>query len=207
MQSHISRVIFRGLTGALIFCTSLVAESQQAGLLYDPEPPVDSAYVRVLLASHNGAIDVTVDGRIRIQKLAAESASDYMVLSAGKHTVAIHPAGNTVASLSTSVDVVRGRAITIAFTSMRTDTVPIIFEDKSNSNKLKALIAVYHLDAKVGILDVLTADGNTKVFSGLAFGTSASILVNPISIELVSSRVGDKASLSRSKLDMAQGAT
>ena len=66
--------------------------AQPAGLLYDPEPPVDSAYVRIVLASPTGVVDVLVDGRVRIQKLATGQASEYLVLAAGKHTIALHAA-------------------------------------------------------------------------------------------------------------------
>lgn len=186
-------------------CTGLWAQS--AGLLYDPEPPADSAYVRVLLASRDAAVDVLVDGQVRIRKLAAGEASDYMVLSAGKHSIALHAAGKPAALLMAPLDVVRGRAMTVAFTALRAQAAPTVFEDKANSNKLKALLAVYHLDAKAGALDVLTADGNTKVFSGLSYGASTSILVNPISIELMAARSGDKAALARASLAMAQGGT
>lgn len=152
---------------ALLLCLSLGASAQATGLLYDPEPPVDSSYVRVLLASRDGAVDIWVDGRPRIKKLAAGEASEFMVLPAGKRSIAIHPAGKPVAHLSTTLEVVRGRAMTVAFTALRADAAPIVFEDKTNANKLKALLAVYHLDAKSGALDVLTVDGKTKVFSGL----------------------------------------
>ena len=181
--------------------------AQPAGLLYDPEPPVDSAYVRVVLASREGVVDLMVDGRARIQKLASGEASEYMVLTAGKHTIAIHATGKSTAYLSTAFDVVKGRAMTLAFTSLRADTVPVVFEDKANSNKLKALLAVYNLDAKIGILDLLTGDGNTKVFSGVAYGSSASISVNPISIDLIAVKIGDKVPLARASLAMSQGGT
>ncbi|MBC7500083.1 MAG: DUF4397 domain-containing protein [Herminiimonas sp.] len=181
--------------------------AQQTGLLYDPEPPADSAYVRVILASRDSPVDVEVDGKLRIRKLATGEASDYMVLGAGKHVIALHAAGKSATLLSTSLEVIRGRAMTVAFTTLRADAIPVVFEDKANANKLKALLAVYHLDAGAGAVDVLTADGNTKVFAGLAAGTSASISVNPISIELIAAKAGDKTAQARTSLAMAQGGT
>ncbi len=185
----------------------LVAQAQPSGLLYDPQPPADSAYVRVLLASHGEAVDILVDGRSRIAKLAAGEASDYMVLSAGKHSIALHPAGKSTAFLTTTLEVVRGRAMTVAFTALTGDAAPVVFEDKANSNKLKALLAVYHLDAKAGPLDLLTADGKTQVFSGLGYGTSKSLQVNPIAIELIATKAGDKVAQARTSLAMTQGGT
>ena len=202
----ISSVIKIGL-GLLLSVLQLFVMAQPAGLLYDPEPPVDSAYVRVILASREGVVDVIVDGRLRSQKLASGEASEYMVLAAGKHTIALHAAGKSTAYLATAFDVVKGRAMTLAFSTLRADTVPVVFEDKANSNKLKALLAVYNLDAKIGALDVLTADGNTKVFSGVAYGTSSSIPVNPISIDLIAVKVGGNVPLTRASLAMTQGGT
>lgn len=193
--------------GAILFFVYFSIFAQPAGLLYDPEPPVDSAYVRVVISSREGVVDVMIDGRVRVQKLASGDASEYLVLAAGKHTIAIHATGKPTAYLSTVFEVVRGRATTLAFTALRADSVPLMFEDKANSNKLKALLAVYNLDAKLGAVDVVTADGNTKVFSGLAYGRSASISVNPISIDLIVVKAGDKVPQIHASLAMTQGGT
>ncbi len=207
MPFRISARHWGPMLAALLACLCTGLWAQSAGLLYDPEPPADSAYVRVLLASRDAAVDILVDGQLRIRKLGAGEASDYMVLSAGKHSIAIHASGKSAALLTAPLDVVRGRAMTVAFAALRADVAPTVFEDKANSNKLKALLTVYHLDAKAGTLDVLTADGNTKVFLGLSYGVSTSILVNPISIELMAVRSGDKTALARTSLAMAQGGT
>lgn len=192
---------------ALLGLLSVVVRAQPTDLLYDPEPPVDSAYVRFILASQRGVVDVLVDGRPRVQKLGAGEASVYIVLAAGKHSVAVHPTGKSNAYLSTTLDVIRGRAMTLALTSLRPDAIPLVFEDMPNSNKLKAVLAAYHLDGKAGPLDVLTGDGNTKVFSGLTYGTSSSIQVNPISVDLVSMLSGSESPRGRTSVSMAPGGT
>jgi hypothetical protein len=202
-----SRFLFRLMAATLLACLSFAGRTQANGLLYDPEPPVDSAYVRVILASRTGVVDIQVDERPRIQKLIAGEASEYMVLTAGKHTVTVSPAGKSAAILSTKIDVVQGRAMTVAVRELKSDTVPVIFEDKANSNKLKALLAVYHLDSKGGALDVLTADGSTSVFSGVTYGASSFIQVNPIAIDLIATTAGEKAPRGRTSLVMKQGGT
>lgn len=207
MQSGLNSLFFKSCLGLLLALSSFLSAAQPAGLLYDPEPPVDSAYVRIVLAAREGAVDVVVDGRKRIQKLDFGEASEYMVLPAGKHTIAVHPAGKPVAHFSTAFDVVKGRAMTLAFTTLKADTVPVVFEDKANSNKLKALLAVYNLDVKAGSLDILTADGNTKVFSAIAYGTSVFLPVNPISIDLIAVKTGEKTPQTRASLAMTQGGT
>lgn len=192
----------------VLFSFSVVSVSAQpTGLLYDPEPPAESAYVRVIQAAREGVIDVWIDGRSRIQKLGPGEASEYMVLAAGKHTIALHLTDKQSAQLTTTLEVVRGRATTIAFTSMKPDSTPIIFEDKVNSNKLKALLTAYHLTDKTASLDVLTLDGKTKVFSSVAYGASASIQVNPISIDLIAAKVGEKIPQASTSLTMSQGGT
>lgn len=207
MQIQGFRKFFHTTCALLLTGLCGVVQAQQAGLLYDPEPPLDSAYVRIIVASREGPIDVFVDGRQRIQKLASGEASEFMVLSAGAHTIALHPAGKTTEQLSTKLEVTKGRALTVAFPALKANTAPLLIEDKTNSNKLKALLAVYHLDAKTALLDILTADGNTKVLTGIAYGASASIQVNPIEVELMAAKTGDKKSLVRTSLKMTQGAT
>ena len=207
MRAGFSGTLFRHGLAAFLVCLSAAASAQPAGLLYDPEPPADSAYVRIIHAARAGVVDVWVDGRSRIRKLGPSEASEYMVLTAGKHTIAVHPAGKRVAQLTTILDVIQGRATTVAFTALRADSAPVMFEDKANSNKLKALLAVYHLAGKAEPLDVFTVDGNTKVFSNVAYGTSASIQVNPISIDLMAAKMGEKTPRARTSLAMSQGGT
>ena len=166
--------------------------------------------MRVLVVNAESPFEVSVDGRPRVTKLQSGEVSDYLVLSAGKHTISLIPTLKSVAATTYSLDVVRGRSMTLAFASLRAGQPPTTFEDKANTNKLKSLVTAYHLDGRAGALDVLTADGNTKVFSNLAYGASSSIQVNPISVELIAAKSGDEAArtvLSRTPLSMTQGAT
>src|ERR1017187_1415592 len=156
--------ILRLAVAAILLTQAVTAGAQSAGLLYDPEPPANSAYVRVIHVSHEGAVDVTVDGKARVHNLAGGEASDYFVLSAGKHTLVLQSAGKA-GRASADIDVDSGHAVTVAFTTLRAEAKPLVYEDKANSNKLKAVLAVYQLDAKSGPLDILTADGNTRVFT------------------------------------------
>lgn len=207
MQIQDFRKFFHAICGFLLFGLCCVTQAQQAGLLYDPEPPLDSAYVRIIVTSREGPVDVIVDGRQRIQKLTSGEASEFMVLSAGAHTIALHPAGKPTAYLSTQLDVAKGRALTVAFPALKTNTVPILIEDKTNSNKLKALLAVYHLDSKTGTVDILTADGVTKVLSNITHGSAATIQVNPIEVQLIAVKTGEKSALAKTSLKMTQGGT
>jgi alginate O-acetyltransferase complex protein AlgF len=197
------------VVGSKLIAYPLNVNAQPAGLLYDPEPPADSAYVRVILVSNETAVDVVIDGKPKVSKLNAGEASDYMVLTAGKHTLAFHPVSKASATVSYTIDVVAGKAMTVAVLSAKAGVAPTIFEDKANTNKLKSLVSAYHLDSKAGPLNVVTADGGTKVFTNLAYGGSNSIQVNPISVELVAAKVSDSGVSStapKTKLAMAAGA-
>jgi hypothetical protein len=111
MQLRFASIVTKLGVGSILVFLNFFVMAQPSGLLYDPEPPVDSAYVRIVLASRDAAVDVMVDGRLRIQKLSAGDASEYMVLPAGKHSISIHGAGKPTPYFSTALDVVRGRAM------------------------------------------------------------------------------------------------
>lgn len=177
------------------------AHAQPTGLLYDPEPPVDSGYVRVMVATDMPKVSVVVDAKVRISSLAKDQVSDYMVMGAGMHQIALVVAEKTVSTVS--LDVVRGSAVTVVFTSP--DAVPHVFVDKTSTNKLKAMLSVYQLASQNEPLDVLTSDGATKVFSGLAYGKSGAMQVNPISVALIATKSGAKTSLAGASLTMTQG--
>jgi len=186
----------RLLTAAVLLAAT-AARADATGLLYDPQPPANSAYVRVINAAAGNAVDVSVDGRARLRGIGPGEASEYLVLPAGKRALAI---GATKVEL----DVAAGRALTVAF---KGDAKPWIFEDKANTNKLKAVVAVYYLADKGAAVDVLTADGATKVFTGVAPGTSTGRAVNPIKVDLIAANAGSTAALAKANLAMEPGGT
>jgi alginate O-acetyltransferase complex protein AlgF len=161
--------------------------------------------LRVLVAGQDNQFDVNVDGKLRVKNLKSRTASDYMVLEAGQHIVTLRSAGTAEDRVTATINVERGSAMTVGFPSIKTGVQPILFLDKTNSNKLKSLLTVYHLDSNVGRLNISSADGKTKIFSGLTFGKSASLQVNPISIELAVTSEGDGVIRERPALAMAQG--
>jgi alginate O-acetyltransferase complex protein AlgF len=212
LNSSVRRNFIQGLIAtstlsAAALCSIGIVHAQPAGQLYDPEPPLDSAYVRLVVLNQDSAAEISVDGRVRIAKLGAAEVSDYLVLPAGKRSIVVKALDKAGSKLTYSLDVTAGKALTVAFTAGGAETTPKLFEDKANTNKLKSLVAAYNLDPKAGAITVSTADGATKVFSNLAFGTSNSIQVNPVAIELVASKAGAAPSTgSKFGLTMTAGA-
>ena len=196
--------------GMASLTTVATVGAQQHGTgLYDPEPPADAAYVRLIVVAADGPMDLLVDGKVRSAKLPSGEVSDYLVIPSGKHQIAIHPAGKPTALLTYTLDTPKAKSLTLAFASTKAGQSPTIFEDKGNTNKLKAVLAAYHLDQKAGNLDILTSDGATKVFSGLVFGASNALQVNPINVELIAAKAGESspALSSKTPLSLTQGAT
>src|SRR6185503_15245766 len=85
--------VIRILAALALAAIATLARADANGLLYDPQPPANSAYVRVVNVAPGSAMDVSVDGRARLRGIAPGEASDYLVLPAGKRALAIAPAG------------------------------------------------------------------------------------------------------------------
>lgn len=186
---------------ALLLGAPAFAQTQPG--LYDPEPPANSAYVRVVHASSEGAIEVLVDGKARISSVARGSASDYMVLPAGNHQLEIRQGGKSRVSIP--LEAQGAHALTLAFTSLAGNSKPLSFEDKTIANKLKATLTVYHLHPGFDNVDIVTADGKLTVFPALASGGTAVRAVNPIAIELVANKSGTQLPMARTQLSLTQG--
>lgn len=191
--------------GAGILSCILMGSAYAEGLLYDPEPPADSAYVRVMAVAAREAMNVQVDGKVRGARLENGMPGDYMVLAAGKHTIVLSTADHHEAKYTANLDVIAGRAMTVAFTSSDAQAAPQLFEDHANSNKLKAVLAVYPLAPQLAGSDIRSADGKVSVFKALAPGVMRTITVNPVKITLGAFQ--EARSLATMSLDMVPGGT
>jgi hypothetical protein len=188
-----------GLVCALLLPASLWAETPA---LYDPQPPADSAYLRLLLTANASPAQVWVDDRLRLSGLAPLQPSDYLVLAAGKHSVRLQLGA---AKAQFVFEAVPGRASTAVVATVDAKSTPQILEDKTGTNRLKAMITAYHFAPLGGPVDILTADGAAKVFANLAPCQSASLAVNPVAVELIVTRAGDKTPLAKLQLQLSAG--
>lgn len=196
------RAFVKLMCSAAFLLHSGMALTQSEHLLYTPEPPANSAYLRAINTAGEGAVDVFLDGKLRRPKLASGAFSDYFVIPAGRHTVALHPAGALRARASTVLELDAGQAVTLAFMG---NTEPLVFEDKANSNMRKASLTLYHLDLGLGPIDVWTADGKAKVFGNIMPGTSAQLMVNPVAVDLAATKSGDKSPQAKTRVTMTHG--
>lgn len=174
----------RRAVGIVLGCCAVLghgAWAQGSGRLYDPEPPLDSGYVRVVWAMGGAAVQVSVDGKVRVPKLAPYEVSEYLVLKEGAHTLAFQQGSKT---WTHPWSVMRGKSASLAYVAMKGDGPAHVLEDKGNSNKLKSLLAFYNLHPQVAKASVAAQQGSAKVFEGVAYGAMAALQVNPIAVGL-----------------------
>jgi alginate O-acetyltransferase complex protein AlgF len=183
------------------FATLGASAAAQQTTLYDPQPPANSAYVRVIVGNGAGDVDVSVNNRPRLSKVPLATPSPYMVLPAGEHELALKSGHQSV---QVKVKAEASRSLTVVAQSLEKSHKPTVIEDKINSNRLKAIISAYNLSPNA--MDVWTADGQTQVFSAVATGASASLVVNPIALAYKVSASGDKnGAPASSQIAMAPG--
>jgi hypothetical protein len=191
--------------GMFFLAIACSASAQTSGGLYAPDPPPGSTYIRFLVSQSDGLVDIVVDGRSGVTKLPAGQASPYLILPGGKHSIELRSSGASQAVLKTEVAVSQGRVVTVAFASVAANSVPLLLTDKTAANQLKALLTLYNLQPGGPELDVLIADTNAKVLTGVATSASASIAVNPIAVKLAVVKRGETSPLAQVHLSMVAG--
>lgn len=185
----------------LILVLAMPLSAQETGLLYDPDPPADSAYVRVILVSPGETLDLLVDKKQRQRGLAFGEAGEYMVLPAGNHQFSFK--GKQGEVFKFDLQVPKSATLTLAVGTRTSGTQPLVFEDKANTNKLKALITAYHLAPHLGRLDIVAGTNAQSLFTGLSPGGQVHRQVNPVSVELA---LKGEAAVGRVAVNMEFGA-
>ena len=193
---------FQVVMSVVLLAAGAAAWAQSTGRLYDPLPPDDSAYLRAVVVPPAADGAVMLDGKSRIAKLSARMPGDYIVVPAGKHKMQAKPGGK--AWLPVQIDAAARGAYTVVFPSAAGK--PYVFTDKTSTNRLKAMLAVYHVAPDAGAVDVVTADGANNVFAGLKTGSPAILEVNPINVKLNIVAAGTTKVLATVSLQMERGA-
>lgn len=151
---------------ALFLALALAAPTavRAEGALYEPAPPPGSAFLRVINASGQGAVDVQLDGKPFVQAGDA-AASDYVVTPQGRKTAAWK--GQTLPLTLTA-----GK-----FYSLVVAAEPRLIEDPAMQSRAKALVRLYNLSSKPS-LSLKTADGKLAVIEGVPAQSAADRMVN-----------------------------
>lgn len=192
---------------AVMMCCCLFGKvNANEALLYDPEPPVDSTYLRIIHTGAQRTVDVLIDGRLRMANLHSATPSAYIILPPGKHELTIRAAGKSQILVTTPLTLETGRSMTIVYNALGTSIKPLLLNDKLNANHLKAMLSVYNLTGKNGTFDILTADRKTTVFSSIDPGENMDLSVNPISVELILTKTGNKVARGKIPISMIAGA-
>jgi len=144
----------------------------QAGL-YEPAPPANSAFVRVLNAPTATLGDKTVSAE-------KNAASPYVVIPQGDFTAKL-------GTLTGKLKVEAGKFYSV----IQNGSKLVLLTDPSADNRAKALLVIYNLSKNASI-DLKTADGKTAVVSGVKPGESGNRAVNGITVDLAAFS-GDKA--------------
>jgi len=157
--------------------------------LYDPEPPPNSSYLRIIHAGSADSYNVIVDGKKRIGNLKPALASQYLILPSGTHQIEMTNVANPNKVIKASVSVVPGHSFTYAFLDYAVMSKPFIFDDIGIGNRLKSQLMVYNLSTNINKIDLQTADGAATVISGIDKYASKYLAVNPVeaNVQLVNS--------------------
>ncbi|AZI45112.1 hypothetical protein EHF33_19745 (plasmid) [Deinococcus psychrotolerans] len=133
--------------------------------LYEPAPPANSAFVRVL----NTPSATLGDKSVIADKGAA---SVYVVIPQGDFTA-------KVGGVNGKLKVEAGKFYSVVADGAKLNLLTDPFAD----NRAKALLVIYNL-SKTANVDLKTADGKTAVVSGVKPGESGSRAVNGITVDL-----------------------
>ena len=167
MHNRLARLI-----PALLLFSPALAQNAADGL-YAPDPPPDSAFVRIINAT---GTDLTASLGMKKVSASKGSASPYTVIPQGKVAA-------SVGKLSQPLNVKAGTFYSLAITGSAATPKLSLLEDTGNANRAKALIAVYNL-SKLPAVEFKTADGKTSVIAGVAPGSTKARAVNGIKADL-----------------------
>jgi alginate O-acetyltransferase complex protein AlgF len=163
-----ARTHFFTLAAFFILCNFVFAQEG----LYDPAPPANSAFVRIIQADSALGVASASIGNIAYGDLEYLSISPYQVVPQGAYE-------GVFGSLIVPLEVAAGNFYTVAVIGGK----GLLLQDPVNGNLTKTLLVLYNF-SDLASVDMKTADGSTAVITGVASQTLNSILVNPIEISL-----------------------
>jgi len=154
---------------------SASAEDEEG--LYEPAPPPNAAFVRILHA--RPALDVVTArvGQMEYGSLRYTEASPYRVVLQGERQVVVSNFMNA------SLEVVAGSFYTVALIPDGDSGRLLIIADTANTSRARALVTLYNFTT-IPAVDLKTSDAVTTVLQQVAPNSSSSLIVNPITVTL-----------------------
>jgi hypothetical protein len=173
--------------------------------LYDPEPPQNSSYLRIIHAGSNDLYDVSIDGKIRIRNLKPGLASEYLILPSGIHQIEMANISHSEKVIKVRAPVVSGHSFTYAFLAYADMTKPEIFDDISTGSRLKAQLMVYNISSNFKKVDLLAAGEKKPIFEDIDKYASRYLAVNPVEVNIQFARPQTKKLISNQSITLIAG--
>jgi alginate O-acetyltransferase complex protein AlgF len=162
---------------AAFFLSALAWPALADEALYDPVPPPDSAFVRIIDAGA-AAVNGTVGGKPAISETSG--VSPYQIVPKGKQPIRI-------GDVNGEIEIAPAKFYTIALMDGKLTT----FEDPSADTPGRAGIVFYNLaDAPGG--SVYVPKLKVAVVEGVAPGATASKIVKAVTLDKIEIKLGDQ---------------
>jgi alginate O-acetyltransferase complex protein AlgF len=141
--------------------------------LYDPAPPPNSAFVRIIDARGQGNLTVTI-GQAQVP-VPATGVSQYVIVPQGEQDVAL-------STSSSKVTLAAGKYYTLAF-YVDGATTPKVMEDEILTNPAKSGVYVYNFSDAPSV-KLYAPQPKVAVVDNLKPGSSAFKSVNAVTVDL-----------------------
>lgn len=147
--------------------------------LYDPAPPADSAFVRVVNAATSIVKAPSMVGSYNYGDIEYPKISDYNIVKQGEYVV-------TIGDISQKITIEAGAYYTLALTN---DLKLVQIKDELLENPAKARVYFYNFsDSPNGAL--VAVDHNKAIFENIASGAGESREINALKLN-VQTKAGD----------------
>jgi hypothetical protein len=206
-RSWSTRALVLSMAALLLALFGATSQTANAEL-----PDYGDGWIRVAhLSPDTTAVDVTVasvsgsEDPFTLEDVEYGTVSDYRGLPQGTYVLSMTPsdaAADSAPVISSSIDIVEGKAVTVAAYGANADLQAKVFQDDLDSPKKgEASIRLIQASTRVDAVDVQTSTG-TLIASGAAAGEAtsyASVPAGEWDLELSATAIADSASVKLKK--------
>ena len=146
-----------------------------------------AAYLRVLHASPDAPnVDINLDGKNVLTNVAYKTASDYLTVTAGNHTIKVYPTGTTNAVITANVTLANGSYTTVSAVNFVAHIEgKVVTDDNTPPTSGNVKVRLIHYSPSAGNVDIyVTPPGAdismmTPTLSNVAFEAVSQYLSVP----------------------------